>query len=88
LKVVAIFETGDLQGLASCEIYMRDALEAAGIKFPPISADPRRAPNAVAYAPPATPRPRPAAKARSEEPQPLTAIWSAMRTLLGRTFGG
>jgi hypothetical protein len=88
VNIAGMFEAHDLHGLASCEIYMRDALVAAGIKFPPISADPRRAPNAVAYMSPEAPLPRPSAKARVEEPKTLTSMWSAVRVFLERTFGG
>jgi hypothetical protein len=66
---------------------MRDALVEAGIKFPPMSADPRRAPNAVAYTPPATPTLPTGAKARVEEPQTVASMWSAMRAFLERALG-
>ncbi len=85
VKIVEMFEADDHHGLASCEIFMRDALAAVGIKFPPMSADPRRAPNAVTYIAPATPLARPRARANFEEPQ---TAWSAMRAFLERAFGG
>jgi hypothetical protein len=84
VRIVEMFEAHDLHGLASCEIYMRDAFEAAGIKFPPIGADWSRAPNAVIYVPPETRPPRPRATVTVEQPHPL----ASMRAFLERTFGG
>jgi len=86
VKIVNMFEADDLHGLASCEIFMRDALVAAGIKFPALGADPRRAPNAVSYRAPATPLPRPRARGNVEERQTVAAAWSAMTALLERAF--
>jgi hypothetical protein len=86
VKIVNMFEADDLHGLASCEIFMRDALAAAGIRFPTLSAEPRRAPNAVTYASPATTLPRPRARANVEERQTFAPAWLAVRAFVERAF--
>jgi hypothetical protein len=88
VRIVNMFEADDLHGLASCEIFMRDALVAAGIRFPPLSADPRRASNAVTYAAPAKPLARPRAPANIEEPQTVALAWTAMKAFVERAFVG
>ena len=79
-----MFEADDLHGLADCEITMRETMEAAGITFPFVGAHPRRAPNTVTYAPPATPVRR---GASAHEPNSLASMWLAVRALLERALG-